>query len=105
MKPVAGRGRVLQVRDEYLPVIAMRDVFPTDVPPPANAKEIMVLVEAEGIKAALQVDALVGQQQVVVKSMETNYRKVPGISGATILGDGTVAVILDVPALVKKSRS
>jgi len=67
-------------------------------------REILIVVEAEGVKAALLVDELVGQQQVVVKNIETHYRRVPGVSGATILGDGTVALILDVPALVKRSR-
>jgi two-component system chemotaxis sensor kinase CheA len=65
---------------------------------------ILVIVETEGRKAALFVDELVGQQQVVVKNLESNYRKVAGISGATILGDGGVALILDVTALVRSSR-
>lgn len=102
-RPVAGSGRVVQVREEYLPVVAMREVYPDHAAPEA-AREILIVVEAEGAKAALLVDELVGQQQVVVKNIETHYRKVPGVSGATILGDGTVALILDVPALVKRSR-
>jgi two-component system chemotaxis sensor kinase CheA len=65
---------------------------------------ILVLLEAEGKKVALQVDELVGQHQVVIKSLETNYRKVAGISGATIMGDGRVALIIDVAALVKLSK-
>jgi two-component system chemotaxis sensor kinase CheA len=61
----------------------------------------MVLVEAEGKRAAMFVDELLGQQQVVIKSLETHYRRVEGISGATILGDGRVALILDVPGLLR----
>jgi two-component system chemotaxis sensor kinase CheA len=65
---------------------------------------IVVILETEGKKAALFIDELVGQQQVVVKNLEANYRKVAGISGATIMGDGGVALILDVAALVRSSR-
>ena len=66
---------------------------------------MLVIIEAEGKKAALFVDGLVGQQQVVIKSLETNYRKVPGISGATIMGDGSVALILDVPTIIKMGQN
>ncbi len=104
VKSVAGGGLVVQVRNEYLPVIALRDVFPGGAQRDEMARDIMLVVESGGVKNALLVDELLGQQQVVVKSMETNYRKVPGIAGATILGDGKVALILDVPALVKMSR-
>ena len=65
---------------------------------------ILVLLETEGKKVALFVDELVGQHQVVIKSLETNYRKVVGISGATIMGDGRVAMIMDVGSLVKLSQ-
>jgi two-component system chemotaxis sensor kinase CheA len=65
----------------------------------------MVVLEADGVKAALFIDALVGQHQVVIKSLESNYRKVPGISGATIMGDGHVALILDVAALVQMAKT
>ena len=87
---------MVHVRGEYLPVVALHEVFamPTDITDPCEG--ILVLVEAEGKKAALFVDELVGQQQVVIKSLETNYRKVAGVSGATIMGDGNVALILDV---------
>jgi two-component system chemotaxis sensor kinase CheA len=64
-----------------------------------------VLIEADGKKSALFVDRLVGQQQVVIKSLETNYRKVQGVSGATIMGDGSVALILDVPALIQMGQT
>jgi two-component system chemotaxis sensor kinase CheA len=104
VKSVAGEGRVVEVRKDYLPVIALRDVFPTGDQETATGRSIMLVVESDGVKNALLVDELLGQQQVVVKSLETNYRKVPGIAGATIMGDGKVALILDVPALVKMSR-
>ncbi|GBG14682.1 two-component system, chemotaxis family, sensor kinase CheA [Novimethylophilus kurashikiensis] len=101
IKTVTGEGRMVHVRGEYLPVIALHNVFnlATDITDPCDG--VLVLIEAEGKKAALFVDALVGQQQVVIKSLETNFRKVVGVSGATIMGDGTVALILDVPTLIK----
>ncbi len=62
------------------------------------------MVEGEGRRVALLVDDLLGQQQVVIKSLETNYQKVDGISGATILGDGSVALIVDIPGLIRKTN-
>jgi two-component system, chemotaxis family, sensor kinase CheA len=70
----------------------------------AATSSIMVVVEAEGGRVALRVDELLGQQQVVVKNLESNYRRVDDVSGATILGDGRVALILDVASLVRRSR-
>jgi two-component system chemotaxis sensor kinase CheA len=103
IRTVSGRGRVIQVRSEFLPIVSLRELH--GLPPQADdAKDIVVIVECEGGKTALRVDALLGQQQIVVKNLESNYRKVPGASGATILGDGTVALILDVPALVRRAR-
>lgn len=100
---VAQGSRLVKVRDEYMPVIELEKVFqvPRD---DAKSSDIMVVVEAEGSRVALLVDELLGQQQVVVKNLETNYRKVPNVSGATILGDGKVALILDTSALVRRSR-
>jgi two-component system, chemotaxis family, sensor kinase CheA len=97
-----GRGETLRVREEYLPVLHLARVFPPQKPP-GHMSNIAVIVEADGAKAALLVDELVGQQQVVVKSLETHFRKVPGLSGATVLGDGAVALILDVGHLVRLS--
>ncbi|MBV8034865.1 chemotaxis protein CheW [Roseateles sp.] len=104
IKTVAGSGRVVEVRDEYMPVIEMEKVF--DVPrfDFEHVSSIMVVVEAEGGRVALLVDELLGQQQVVVKNLEANYRKVNDVSGATIMGDGRVALILDVGSLVRRSR-
>ncbi len=101
LKTVTGQGHMVHVRGEYLPIIALHQLFnmPTEVTDPCQG--VLVLIEADGKKAALFVDALVGQQQVVIKSLETNFRKVVGVSGATIMGDGTVALILDVPTLIK----
>ena len=100
LRTIAGAGRVLEVRGEYVPVVDMHTLF--NEPGLAAADDgILVLIEAEGKKIALLVDALLGQDQVVIKSLEANYRKVPFISGATILGDGRVALILDANALVR----
>jgi two-component system chemotaxis sensor kinase CheA len=104
VRSVAGGGLVVEVRDEYLPVISLHDLFPNGAHKDAGAEGIMLIVESEGVKNAFLVDELLGQQQVVVKSLEANYRRVPGISGATIMGDGRVALILDVPTLVRMSR-
>lgn len=104
VKSVAGTGRVIDVRNEFLPVVDLRDVFDTGRDRSERRDPVMVIVEVEGAKTALMVDALLGQFQVVVKNLESNYRKVPGVSGATILGDGTVALILDVPTLVRLAK-
>jgi two-component system chemotaxis sensor kinase CheA len=105
IKSVSGVERLIQVRDEYLPVVALFEVFSVGSARTRLDEGIMVILEADGIKAALFVDALVGQHQVVIKSLEANYRKVPGVSGATIMGDGHVALILDIAALVAMARS
>ncbi|MBL8350095.1 MAG: chemotaxis protein CheW [Burkholderiaceae bacterium] len=104
IKTIGGSGRVVEVRQEYMPVIDLEKVF--DVPrfDFEHVSNIMVVVEAEGQRVALLVDELLGQQQVVVKNLEANYRKVPDVSGATIMGDGRVALILDIGTLVRRSR-
>jgi two-component system chemotaxis sensor kinase CheA len=103
VRTLGGTAHVVEVRDEFMPVVDLEQVFrvPRDA---AAASSIMVVVEAEGGRAALRVDELIGQQQVVVKNLESNYRRVDDISGATILGDGRVALILDVASLVRRSR-
>jgi len=95
------QGQVVHVRGEYLPLIALHQVFHIETKITEPTQGILVLLETEGKKVALFVDELVGQHQVVIKSLETNYRKVSGVSGATIMGDGRVAMIMDVGALVK----
>ncbi len=104
IRTVTGAERVVKVRDEYLPVVALADVFQVPASERRGAAEIMVIIEADGQRVAALVDDLVGQQQVVVKNLESNYRRVPGVSGATILGDGRVALIIDVSGLVKRGR-
>jgi two-component system, chemotaxis family, sensor kinase CheA len=100
-----GQGaQLVKVRDEYMPVIELEKVFQIPRFDLGKSSDIMVVVEAEGSRVALLVDELLGQQQVVVKNLESNYRKVPNVSGATILGDGKVALILDTGALVRRSR-
>ena len=101
---VAQGSRLVKVRDEYMPVIELEKGFQVPRQDAEKSSDIMVVVEAEGSRVALLVDELLGQQQVVVKNLETNYRKVPNVSGATILGDGKVALILDTSALVRRSR-
>ncbi len=96
---MAGEDLVLRMRDEYLPVIAVHDALDVAGAQTDPMHSIAVIVQGEGRRYALLVDELIGQQQVVVKNLETNYRKVPGVSAATILGDGSVALILDIPGL------
>ena len=100
-----GQGsQLVKVRDEYMPVIELEKVFQVPRFDFDKNSDIMVVVEADGSRVVLLVDELLGQQQVVVKNLESNYRKVPNVSGATILGDGKVALILDTAALVRRSR-
>jgi two-component system chemotaxis sensor kinase CheA len=100
-----GQGaQLVKVRDEYMPVISLEKIFQVPRFELDKSSDIMVVVEADGSRVALLVDELLGQQQVVVKNLESNYKKVPNVSGATILGDGKVALILDTAALVRRSR-
>ena len=101
---VAQGSQLVKVRDEYMPVIALEKIFQVPRFDLNKSSNIMVVVEADGSRVALLVDELLGQHQVVVKNLESNYRKVPNVSGATILGDGTVALILDTGALVRRAR-
>lgn len=97
-------SQLVKVRDEYMPVIELEKVFGVPRPQDNQRSDIMVVVESDGSRVALLVDELLGQHQVVVKNLESNYRKVPNVSGATILGDGTVALILDTSSLVRRTR-
>lgn len=92
-------GALICVRNEYLPLLSLQDLLGVNNQTEQAERAIVVILEAEGRPFALQVDELVGQQQVVIKSLEQNFRRIEGIAGATIMGDGSVALILDVDAL------
>ena len=96
---VSGRGEVYKLRDDFIPIVRLYHIFSIPFDMNDDERGLLVVVEADGEKIALFVDELLGQQQVVIKSLETNFKKVEGLSGATILGDGTVALILDVKGL------
>ncbi|CAH2802188.1 MAG: Signal transduction histidine kinase CheA [uncultured Paraburkholderia sp.] len=102
---VANGERVVRVRGEYLPLVALHEVFNVADAKQEPTQGIVTIMQTEGRRFAMLIDELVGQQQVVVKNLETNYRKVHGISAATILGDGSVALIVDVAALNRESRN
>ncbi|MGE4878093.1 chemotaxis protein CheA [Yersinia enterocolitica] len=97
---MAGDELMLQVRGEYMPLVELHQIFDIKSDFTLANDGIAVILQSAGCRYALLVDQLIGQHQVVVKNLELNYRKVPGISAATILGDGSVALILDVVALV-----
>ncbi|MCA9421341.1 MAG: chemotaxis protein CheA [Nitrospira sp.] len=105
LQRIVGKGEVVNLRGEWVPMIKLYEAFGVtpDFTDPSQA--LLVIVEAEGRRMAVLVDELTGQQQVVIKSLEENFRKVEAISGATILGDGQVALILDVPGLAKLARA
>ncbi|MFZ5594255.1 MAG: chemotaxis protein CheA [Pseudomonadota bacterium] len=101
---IAGKAEVYKLRDEYIPIIRLYDVF--NIPPKNTDLKggLLVVVEGDGKKAGIFIDDLLDQQQVVIKSLETNFKRVEGVSGATILGDGTVALIMDVSSLIRLSH-
>lgn len=101
IKTISGQGLVVRLRNEYVPILALWQLFNLKSEVREAHRGILVILEAEGRKVALLVDELVGQQQVVIKNLEANYRRVPCISGATIMGDGHVALILDFAELVR----
>lgn len=103
IRSMAGEGRVLRVRGEYLPILSLSEYYGYGNRAPGS-ESLVVVVEGDGQKIALEVDELVGQQQVVVKNIENNYRRIGGVSGATILGDGRVALIVDIGGLVRSLR-
>ena len=105
LRRVAGKGETFRLREEYLPIVRMAEVFGVENPRAREIEDgIVVVVEAGGSKCGLFVDGLLGQQQVVIKSLEANYGRVEGISGATILGDGSVALIMDIPGVIRLSQ-
>jgi two-component system chemotaxis sensor kinase CheA len=104
IKTVLGKGELINVRSTYLPMMRLYEVFSLQPEYTDPTKSILLILETEGERVAVMVDEILGQQQVVIKSMEQNFHKVDGIAGATILGDGTVGFILDVRGLIEMSR-
>jgi len=103
---VAGKGETFKLRNQYIPIIRMHEIFNVQPKDKLRTNEgVIVVVERQGVLCGLFVDELLGPHQVVVKSLEANYRRIEGVSGATILGDGSVALILDVPGLVRLSSN
>ena len=103
---VGGRGETFKLRDEYIPIVRLSHIFNIENVKAEELQDgLLVVVEADGRHCGLFVDDLLGQQQVVIKSLEQNYQRVPGISGATILGDGSVSLILDMPGLLRMSAN
>ncbi|MEO7718653.1 MAG: chemotaxis protein CheA [Capsulimonas sp.] len=105
VRKIAGRAEIAMVRGEVLPVVRLYEIFGSVPKVTDPTQGLLVIVENDNHKVAVLVDELIGQSQVVIKSLETNYRKVRGIAGATIMGDGRVALILDVPGLVRDTLS
>ncbi len=104
IRRISETEHVLHVRGEYLPMVALHDIFSVEGAETNIKQSIAVILKAEDVRFALLVDHLIGQHQVVVKNLESNYRKIPGVSAATILGDGSVALIVDVFALLRVTR-
>jgi two-component system chemotaxis sensor kinase CheA len=102
---IAGTTELFRHRENYLPIIRLHELF--DIEPDSRevTDGLLVVVEADGRRAAILVDELLAQQQVVIKSLDTHFKQVPGLAGATIHGDGTVALILDVPGLISNFLS
>jgi len=104
IRHISETERVLHVRGDYLPVVDLHQVFDVAGAEQDLTRAIAVIMQVQDVRFALIVDHLIGQHQVVVKNLEANYRKVPGVSAATILGDGSVALIVDVFALMQTSQ-
>jgi len=104
VKTIVGKGELMNVRGTYHPMMRLYEVFGLEPEYKDPAKAILLILETEGERVAVMVDEILGQQQVVIKSMEQNFRKVDGVAGATILGDGTVGFILDVRGLLEIAR-
>jgi two-component system, chemotaxis family, sensor kinase CheA len=104
VRAVAGRNEVVVLRGQAIPILRLDALFGLDRTRPDSPWELVVIIENEGKRVALSVDDTQGQAQVVIKSLEANYRRVEGLMGATILGDGRVALILDVQALARLAQ-
>jgi two-component system chemotaxis sensor kinase CheA len=105
LKTIGERAELIQWRDEYLPVVKLCNLF--DVEPDSNVTRdgLIVVVESDGRRVGLLVDDLLAQQQVVIKNIEENFKPVEGVAGATILGDGSIALILDIPGLISRAAA
>ena len=101
---VTGKVELYKYRDEYIPLIRLTELFNIEPETNADHPELLVVFDIGDKHIAILVDDVVGQQQVVIKSLENNYKSVPGLAGATVLGDGSVALILDVLGLAKQHR-
>ena len=99
---ITTESELFQLRDEYIPIVRLNELFNMTVGETDLLKGLLVVVESDGKRVGLFVDDLEGQQQVVIKSLETNFRQIQGVSGATILGDGTIALIMDVAGLIQR---
>jgi two-component system, chemotaxis family, sensor kinase CheA len=101
---IAGKAELYTLRGDHIPIVRLAELFGFSSSNGHSSGSLLVVVEADGKRVGIVVDELLGQQQVVIKSLETNFRRVEGISGATILGDGTVALIIDIGGLISLSR-
>ncbi|MDR2876627.1 MAG: chemotaxis protein CheA [Chromatiales bacterium] len=100
LSSIAGQTELFRLRDEYIPIIRLYELFEIDADSTDLFCGLLTIVESDGRRVGILVDELLAQQQVVIKSLETNFRPLVGLSGATMLGDGHVALILDVPGLM-----
>jgi two-component system chemotaxis sensor kinase CheA len=99
---IASRAQVFRLRDDYLPIVRLYDLFGVEPEHTDLLDGLLMIVEADGKRVGLFVDELMSQQQVVIKSLESNFRPVTGLAGATMLGDGRVALILDIPGVIAR---
>jgi two-component system chemotaxis sensor kinase CheA len=102
---IASRGQVFRLRDDYLPIIRLYELFGVEPQHTDLLDGLLMIVEADGNRVGLFVDELMSQQQVVIKSLESNFRPVVGLQGATMLGDGRVALIIDIPGIISRFQS
>ncbi len=102
---ISGQGETLKLRGEYIPIIRLHNIFGLESKDTSIQDGLLVVVESDGQQMGLLIDELLGQQQVVIKSLEHNYKKTEGFSGATILGDGRVALILDMPGITRLNKN
>ena len=105
IKTIVNQASLVAVRGEHLPIINLSEVVQLPTAPAKKEQQLCLVVEIDNRRAALLVDQLIGQQQLVVKSLDANLHSVPGVAGATILGDGRVALILDVSAITRTTSS